>query len=127
MSVTHETPITLGKTDPEADAHYPRIIGIEWRSGIDCVGIVAVQVNRTQWKAYIGNARIGNRFGQTLEYGVRPTIPEEIREQEANALKYRGGNTEHADAQLIAQWGAKLSEREAQAFFPWIWELQYAE
>lgn len=69
-----------------------KIIAKEWRSGKDCVGIVATQIEETGlWRAYIGVCQsfLGTSIGN-----------------------------EETDAQYIADWGAKLNKVEATAFFP---------
>jgi len=68
----------------------PKIIGIEWRSGINTVGIIAVESKKGRWKAFIGG------------------LPE------------KGGEDPDRDAVYIARLGCKLSEDEARVFFPHI-------
>ena len=55
----------------------PKILGIEWRSGINTVGIVAVESKTGRWKAFIGG------------------LPEE-----------GGGEDPDKDAVYIAHWGS---------------------
>ena len=67
---------------------YRRILGVEWRSGKDTIGIVAVEQSyNKKWRAYIGVAK-----------GLSP----------------------NSDIHYISDWGAKLSRREALAFFPYL-------
>lgn len=91
---------------PEGD-QYPKIIGIEWRSGATgTVGIVAVQRSETKWRAYIGVSKI---------HDLKVS---DLKDTQAVSLKKAGGNTEKADAIEIMNWGTKLTEKEALAFFP---------
>lgn len=104
---------------PEGD-QYPKVIGIEWRSGsLGTVGIVAIQRSDETWRAYIGIAHIG-AIEQVLGLG-------NLNESQANAMKQAGGNSEKADAIEIMKWGTPLSEMEAHAFFPHIqaYKLNY--
>lgn len=65
----------------------PAIVGVAWRYGRWCVGVVLVDAPFEGLRAYIGPA---------------------------------AGDDPAADARDIARWGARLTFREAQAFFPAI-------
>lgn len=69
------------------------ILSVEWRSGINTVGIVLVRTNIGKLKSYIGCST----FAQSVSLSARE----------------------------IADFGAKLTFREAKAFFPHIKKSEY--
>lgn len=77
-----------------------KIVGIEWRSGIDSVCIVAVEYGK-YWQAYIGASR---QSFHGVDWEVNPSYDE----------------PEHHEIteKRTAEHGCKLSWHEAQAFFP---------
>ncbi len=80
-----------------------KILGVEWRSGRDSVGIVAVE-HDYGWCAYIGVAKANQiNIGSDIIVTREPLAGDEKR-----------------DAQYIRSWGAKLSKEEALVFFPWL-------
>lgn len=89
-----------------------KIIGIEWRSGIDSICIVAVQYER-YWQAYIGASR--------KHVGVIIGDENPKSESELELLKLADVDFyEHHSIteKRTAEQGCKLSWQEAQAFFP---------
>lgn len=83
-----------------------KIVGIEWRSGIDSVCIVAVEYGK-YWQAYIGATRMKEIFVSDIQDD--PMVAERsaiIAENHTSAEK------------RTAEHGCKLSWQEAQVFFP---------
>lgn len=80
-----------------------RILDTTWRSAKDTIGIVLIENDAGEQSARIGPV-------MTIGEGT---------------VKIRLNLTEVQDSQYIADHGAKLSFKEAQAFFPWIKEENY--
>lgn len=74
-----------------------KIVGIEWRSGIDSVCIVAVEYGE-YWQAYIGASR--------------------VRHYESEAVLINEAEDHRATEVRTAEHGCNLSWQEAMAFFP---------
>lgn len=80
-----------------------KVIDVEWRSAKDTVGIVLTENDMGQ-----KTARIGTRHYEFASYAL---------------IVYP--YTEAEDAQYIAENGARLSFKEAQAFFPYLKPEEY--